>query len=290
MSTLDAAAFPAAMFMGPSYDPLLEEPGDSRSTLTGDRERRVERRLGRLAPGAEDFYLTSKQIMAMRLPPPAYASAVAHCLREIESTLREVLVGSVRSASRRSSESPTVGQQIEGAASRLGLAPEIADAWKGLLGGKTGLPRFAHRRSLDASRPADAELTNLLGRCRRVFDAVLASLGADATDEPLDRTLGRILPGADEFLISAQRFIDAEQLAARSSVAAHCLREAEAIFRRFVAPDTDHQRRSEPACTHSFLSVSELTIASLVSARPRAASSSSSPVGGTVSMLVPSLT
>jgi hypothetical protein len=40
----------------------------------------------------------------------------------------------------------------------------------------------------------------------------------------------------------------------------------------------------------SFLPASELTIASLVSARPRAASSSSSPVGGTVSMLVPSFT
>ena len=68
------------------------EPKSKFFRITDPRQERIYRRLSLLGPGPAAFYRDACRLMAEDTPLETKTHLVAHCLREVEGALRQVLL------------------------------------------------------------------------------------------------------------------------------------------------------------------------------------------------------
>ena len=137
------------------------------------RQARIHRRLFLIGPGAATFYQDACRLMK----DSAVASTthlVSHLLREIESSLRNVLKPFIQS-----DEKPPKGEvhtwQIREILKGLDIAETdpIAQAWLRLPDSDYGLHKRAHREDLAAPRALDDDYRRFWNEMERILDEVL---------------------------------------------------------------------------------------------------------------------
>jgi hypothetical protein len=148
----------------------------------------------------------------MSADPPVLSTThlVAHCLREIESALRDVLEPVVENEdgpedqSKPRTRSSTHEAEIRAILRGLGV-PEtdpVAEAWLKLPGRDStyNLAGRAHRNSLDRPRPLDPEFRRLWDDIQNVLDTVLDRFEARYSDSHglLDELLAKSIPARSD--------------------------------------------------------------------------------------------
>lgn len=121
---------------------------------------RVRQLLGRVGPNVQEFHRDGCRIAAGEVQLDTGAHLLAHCMREVESSVRAVLLEVFAPAAAAGHDCgldelrSTHRQEIEAITAALALGDDVAQAWIGLVTGKGSLghlARRAHRRGLERS-------------------------------------------------------------------------------------------------------------------------------------------
>jgi hypothetical protein len=144
------------------------------------QQERIYRRLLLVGPGPAAFYQDACQIMATGDQLQSITHLVSHLIREIESSLRDVLDPLMERPEQSSKKGKTENtHEIEIRAVLKGLGiPEtdpVALAWLelALRKGQRGLHVRAHRDALARPRPVDGEYRQFWENMQHVLDAIL---------------------------------------------------------------------------------------------------------------------
>jgi len=150
------------------------------------RQKSIHDRLLRLVgPGAASFYKDACRHVQIKPTFESAAHLVAHLLREVESSLHDVLE-SITEQKSESTVCDTCGQEtnstthsdkIKVISNKLKLPEEVTNTWIGL-SGKKGLHKFAHRSGLSSTRQIDDDFNKFWIGMETVFSVVLDSLEA----------------------------------------------------------------------------------------------------------------
>ncbi len=149
----------------------------------------IHDRLSRLiSKGAADFYKDACKIMSGSIDPVLATTThiVAHLLREIESSLRSVLIPLYNYPESQNDEKVLIAackslpksgghiQEIDFILRSLNVSDEdtLAKAWKSLPG-NDGLQMYTHRRNLNGARKLDDDFKDLFTRMETIFSSVL---------------------------------------------------------------------------------------------------------------------
>ncbi|MFA6097442.1 MAG: hypothetical protein WC788_07495 [Candidatus Paceibacterota bacterium] len=163
-----------------SFDSAIPTPfrfGDPRQKIIYDRLMRL------VGPGAASFYKDACRHVQAKPSFESTAHLVAHLLREVESSLHDVLE-SIAEQKFENKSCETCGQKIKQAihgdkimivSKKLKLPEKVTDIWLGL-SGKKGLQKFAHRSGLRSARQIDADFNKLWTGMETVFNVVLDNL------------------------------------------------------------------------------------------------------------------
>jgi len=150
--------------------------------FTDPRQKRIYDRLGRLVgPGAAAFFRDSCSLLETDYPPQTLTHIVAHCLREIEGALRDVLELICQPAPKarpgKRERDHAHREEILAILAFLGVAEDdpVAEGWLALAGSENeyGLAARAHRDSLRYPRPVDADFRRFWEAVQQIFDLVL---------------------------------------------------------------------------------------------------------------------
>jgi len=159
------------------------------------RQRLIHERLSRLVgKSAAEFYKDACRFMSDSIEPPfaATTNIVAHMLREVESSLREVLAPLAAEAAsdsepeqEKAAESPADPEcknrksdhvnEIRAVLAMLGI-PEndgLAKAWIALPGEEKGLQKYIHRRGLKPIRQVDEDFRDLWTKMGTILHGIL---------------------------------------------------------------------------------------------------------------------
>ena len=159
--------------------------GDLLFRFRSPRHERINERLLRLVgPGPAAFYRDACRVMDNEALLETSTHQVAHCLREIESALRDVLESFAARSDRvgKKGQSGDERHRAEIMAILTGLSigetEPVAIAWLKLPGAKNeyGLHARAHRDSLAPPRPLDDEFRSFWTEIEGILDAVLDKL------------------------------------------------------------------------------------------------------------------
>ena len=174
-----------------------------------ERQRRINERLERLVgPGTAAFFIDACRIMDAYPSFRAQTHLVAHCLREIESAMRDVMT---TVSSREEDRDNGVGGSHRANVEAILVAlnePEsgsLHKRWLGLL--DNNLYKYAHRRRLGPARSVDEHYHYIWERAQQVFDEALSRfvhVFAGVTDE-LDRLLKIEQPTTEDAKILAEK-------------------------------------------------------------------------------------
>ncbi len=146
---------------------------------------RIHRRLGLIGEGPAAFYRDACLFMATTPQVASTTHFVAHCLREIESALRDVLEPVAAEpqdelkAKKGKGKASETTQRDEILAVLAGLSiPDsdpVAQTWLGVIGRNNAcaLHARAHRAALGRPRPVDAEFNRFWDEMQTVLDVVL---------------------------------------------------------------------------------------------------------------------
>lgn len=167
------------------------------------RQQRIYRRLQLIGPGPASFYRDATFIMDGDLPFSATSHIVSHLLREIESSLRNVL--EPLAGQRSPASSPDVHEtsiKIVLQALEIPQDEPAAKAWLRLTGKDNpyGLSRRAHRRALDRPRPLDQEFREFYDDFEMVLDIVLERFEGQylTTHQAIDALLEKEYPTSND--------------------------------------------------------------------------------------------
>ncbi len=170
-----------------------------------DRQRRIHRQLGNLvSPGTAKWFHNACRIVARRQDHQAASHLVAHCVREVESSLRDALQVVIEPSPPGTPESTRHGllgkpraflrrfisrftphehkrdnqvREIRSAARFLGLpdTDRVLDIWLSLAGKKNAIPlhQRAHRENLLDPRPFDGSYVTWWEDVQYMLDHVL---------------------------------------------------------------------------------------------------------------------
>jgi hypothetical protein len=184
-----------------------EAPAQEPFRFRDPRQARIYRRLQLLGPGPASLFIDACRLMATAQTLLSTTHLVAHCLRDIESALRDVLEPVMEDQDPQEgksdkSASGDVTHRLEIRAILRGLEiPEtepVAETWLKLPGRNNpyGLHRRAHRNSLNRPRPVDAEFRRFWDDIQSVFDVVLSKFEArySASHSLIDELLAKTSP------------------------------------------------------------------------------------------------
>jgi hypothetical protein len=186
----------------PDSSQLLVEP----FRLTTPRQERIYHQLNNLVShGAAEFYQDACHLMAMHPPLATTTHLVGHALREVDSSLRAVLLPLNFPEP---PQCPACGTRPEGHKQRIdhiakeyGFSSELHQAWLDISVDRTsGLHHHAHRDDLDLPRGRDQTFDAFFDRFEEVLEAVLnqAAVGYTNALDQLDRLLEKAEPTNDE--------------------------------------------------------------------------------------------
>jgi hypothetical protein len=136
------------------------------------RQARIYRRLLLIGPGAAAFYQDACRLMS-ESNLVSTTHLVSHLLREIESSLRNVLKPFIKSEEKPKGEIHT--WQIREILKGLNIpeSDSIAIAWLQIPGGDYGLHKRAHREDLAAPRPFNEDYSRFWVEMENILDSVL---------------------------------------------------------------------------------------------------------------------
>ena len=179
---------------------------------------RLSVRLRGFGIGVSDFYVDICELMAAS-SLRSTTHLVGHLMREVESSIRRVLIQFVPRSARTGSEErkkngDTQASEIELICSHLDIDSGVGSVWRGL-----GLAQIAHRNALQAARAIDAEFRSRLGE----FEVVLHALV-----ERLETTFTEVYPLVDE-LAAVRKPTDADH----GSRLANELPQSDVVLERF---------------------------------------------------------
>jgi len=155
---------------------LVSDSGVSGSGgVLSPRQERVAERLSRqVGPGPAVFFRDACVLAAEVPPRPTATHLVAHLLREVESSVRQVLRPAGTGAK---AEDEGHVADIRAVLGVLGISEQdwVADLWLGLAGkgGLRGLAPHAHRPGLEVPRPLTPEFLEFADRVEQVLDEAL---------------------------------------------------------------------------------------------------------------------
>ncbi len=169
-----------------------------RFKIRDDRHRRVYENLRRLiGEGAAAFFLDMCRVIDADPPFAAATHLVAHALREIEGTLRDVLVPIRFGRRTPQAKDNENGHRIsiDEACEALGTltSDPLREQWRSFAGrgNPSGFAERAHRNDIARPRPLDEEFLSLVRRAVGLFDSVL--LKADGRYVGVFEALDRLL-------------------------------------------------------------------------------------------------
>jgi len=159
-----------------------------------------------LGPGPAAFYLDAHRMVAEQTPYTSTTHLVAHLLREIESSLRRVLLPYNYRAP---AACPKCGirpeeeghkKQIEAIAELYQLDESLSTLWIALATGSkedNGFAAFAHRDALTVPRPLDRSLDHMITKFERVLSGMLGAFERQSLHvfALLDELLSKPQPG-----------------------------------------------------------------------------------------------
>lgn len=168
------------------------------------QQRRIYQRLILVGEGPAAFYRDACRIMVAEPPFETITHLMGHCLREIESALRDVLKPAVANLNSLKKKSATAEERYRDDIYTIlqGLeipeTDEIAQLWLRLPGSQSpfGLHRYAHRDNLTRPRPFDQDFQAFWGEMEMVFDRMLEKFEAHylSTHRLIDDLLARDTP------------------------------------------------------------------------------------------------
>lgn len=142
------------------------------------RQERIHKRLGIIGPGPAEFFYDACRLMVIQPHLKSTTHLVSHLIREIESSVRDVLEP-LRSQDEERKKGQEDSHRFEINAILKALAiPEtdpIADLWLSLAGktNERALHARAHRDSLAPARPVDAQFIKFWEDVQAVLDSIL---------------------------------------------------------------------------------------------------------------------
>jgi hypothetical protein len=176
--------------------------------VTDPRQARIYRRLALVGPGAASFYLDACRLLVLDPPLISTTHLVAHLLREIESSLRDVLesVGEryERLNTNKQSGANQHSSEIQAILKGLGIsdADPVAQAWLRLPGRNSdyGLHARAHRDTLGRPRPIDEAFHQFWDEMESLLDVILDRFEARYLDTHrlIDELLAKSAPTATD--------------------------------------------------------------------------------------------
>jgi len=156
--------------------------------FTNSQQRRIYERLRLIGPGPAAFFLDACRLIATA-ELDTTTHMIAHALREIESSLRDVLeLLAARTKSRTSNKSGDEKHRDEIrtilAALDISETEDIAEAWLRLPGKNSayGLHRRAHRSALSAPRKMNQEFLDFWHEFNTILDVILDRFAAKYLD------------------------------------------------------------------------------------------------------------
>jgi len=153
--------------------------------LSDSRQQRIHRRLELIGPGPADFFHDACRFMATEPHFRSTTHLVSHALREIESSLRDVLETYMERAERLEEEKKKKNvsaeenhrKEILAILRGLGISEDdrVVQAWLRLPGKENefALHARAHRDNLDRARPLNAEFRQFWDDMQAVLDLIL---------------------------------------------------------------------------------------------------------------------
>lgn len=178
----------------------MDEPTGRRFRFEDSRQEHIHRRLSLIGPGPQDFYQDACQLMQGEIGLQAVTHLVAHCLREVESALCQVL--------RPMSKRPVLETEghvgkIQAIIEAIGIKDEVVGReWLAIARGKGNAAR-AHRRDLDPPRTRDEEFQEYWDKSNLIFDVVL---------DRIETLYGNFLQTVDEILLEPEPNCGASRL------------------------------------------------------------------------------
>jgi hypothetical protein len=217
-SAAESTVAPPAGDLGPS---LAATPPVQAFRFVDPRQRRLYELLLRLiGPGAATYYRDACRLMVLEPPFDTNTHLIMHLMRELESSLRDVLValaeraapdpGELKKQKAAAAKQQTTHEwEIQLVAQYLGMAEDgpAVEAWLGRAGKSNpdALHRHAHRVSLGLPRPADDAFW---AYCRETEDLFIAILSA------FEPSYTAAIAGVDELIAkSSPTASDAKRLA-----------------------------------------------------------------------------
>ena len=148
--------------------------------LSNQQQEQIYRRLNSLVgPGSAAFYQDACRLMEMEPPLESTTHLVGHLLREIESSLRAVLmpISTPLLDGRKNNGDQKQKAEIQAVLKLLEIS-EIsteAETWLSLPGrdNEYGLHKRAHRKALERPRPIDSEFQEFWQKMQVVLDGIL---------------------------------------------------------------------------------------------------------------------
>jgi hypothetical protein len=208
----------------------------------------VARRLAILGPGPQAFFFDAVDLLVSNPEFRTTTHLVGHCLREVESALRQVLRPEER---RGGAGNEKHRKEIESILRTYELSDDkvLEEAWLSLAGEGKGFHAFAHRRNLAAPRPRDGRFEEAVERIEAVLDTVLRRFeeryvdllpaldglaGKEPTDEVIKELQNRIPQNLVTLDYLFQRITDPRWLDALNTAG---------YFQEPPGPDTDDEGR-----------------------------------------------
>src|SRR5260370_24139920 len=149
------------------------------------QQKRIYKRRSRVGERPAAFYRDACRIMAAEPPFETTTHLMGHCLREIESALRDVLKPAVANSSDSSTKKNMTGEErykhdiitiLDGL--EIPETDEIAQLWLRLPGRESpfALHRHPHRANLTRPRPFDQDFQAFWREIEAVFDSILENV------------------------------------------------------------------------------------------------------------------
>lgn len=160
---------------------MEQNEGNTRSfRFLTRQQKRIYKRLSLVGEGPAAFYHDACRIMVAEPPFETTTHLMGHCLREIESALRDVLKPAVGNSDSLKKKNMTAEERYKDDIITIlhGLeipeTDEIAQLWLRLPGRESpfGLHRYAHRDNLTRPRPFDQHFQTFWREMETVFDSI----------------------------------------------------------------------------------------------------------------------
>lgn len=182
--------------------PLTEKNEFQIFRFSSERQKQLYNKLKLISPDAVAFYKNAYQLLATDPLLESTTHLVGHLFREIESSIRKVLVGFLVTEPRPKNSGNSHVWEIQKILEGLGASFDhpIAAEWLNIPRSEFALDKLAHRENLSPPRPFDQNYIDFLSRMDSIFSFLTDSFEARYLDsqKPLEKFLKEMSPSEED--------------------------------------------------------------------------------------------